>query len=145
MLRQALPDDANRLAELSTVLGYPVSAVAMRQRLTRLLGRDGELVLVAGQSGSVVGWVHGSEHELLESGRRCEILGLVVDQEHRRQGIGRQLILAVEQWARERGILQVAVRSNVQRTVSHEFYQRLGYQPAKTQHAYRKSLERIDR
>lgn len=142
-LRQALPDDANRLAELSTVLGYPVSAIAMRQRLTHLLG-DGELVLVAEQSGSVVGWVHGSEQELLESGRRCEILGLVVDQEHRRQGIGRQLILAVEQWARERGILQVAVRSNVQRIASHEFYQRLGYHRAKTQHAYRKSLEPID-
>lgn len=144
-MRRALLEDAQRLAELSTVLGYPVSAEAMGKRLTRLLDRDGGLVLVAEQAGSVIGWVHGSEQELLESGRRCEILGLVVDQEHRRQGTGRQLILAVEQWARERGILQVAVRSNVQRTASHEFYQRLGYHRAKTQHAYRKSLEPIDR
>jgi GNAT superfamily N-acetyltransferase len=84
--------------------------------------------------------VHGSEQLLLESGRRCELLGLVVDARHRGRGVGRRLVAAVEDWAAERGLDQMAVRSNVARTESHPFYERLGYARVKTQHSYRKSL-----
>jgi GNAT superfamily N-acetyltransferase len=140
-IRSAVPTDAHRLAELSGVLGYASSAAAMAQRLERLLGRAEEAVLVAElPSGQVVGWLHGSEQELLVSGRRCEILGLVVAAEHRGQGVGRELVAAVEQWAVGRGLTQIAVRSNVVRAESHPFYERLGYARAKTQHAYRKRL-----
>jgi GNAT superfamily N-acetyltransferase len=98
-------------------------------------------VLVAeSATGETVGWLHGAEQELLESGRRCEILGLVIDPEHRGQGIGRCLVGAVEAWARARDLKQMTVRSNVVRTESHPFYERLGYARAKTQHAYRKRL-----
>jgi GNAT superfamily N-acetyltransferase len=141
-VRTATADDAKRVAELSEILGYPVSAATMSRRLERILGRAGEIVLVAGRSGGLVlGWVHGSEQELLESGRRCEILGLVVDQTIRRQGIGRSLVVAVEPWAVQRGIEQIAVRSNVARAESHPFYARLGYARVKTQHSYRKRLD----
>jgi GNAT superfamily N-acetyltransferase len=91
-------------------------------------------------SGAVVGWIHGAEHELIETGRHCEILGLVVDAEHRQVGAGRLLVAAVEAWAADRGLDDVAVRSNVVRTESHPFYERLGYRRVKTQHAYRKRL-----
>lgn len=140
-IRAATPSDAQRLAELSGVLGYPVAADAMAQRLGRLLGRAKEAILVAELApGHVVGWVHGSEQELLESGRRCEILGLVIDPEYRRQAVGRSLVTALERWASGRGLDQMAVRSNVLRTESHPFYERLGYLRAKTQHAYHKRL-----
>jgi GNAT superfamily N-acetyltransferase len=122
-------------------LGYPVAVETIAQRLRRLLERTEEVVLVADLApGQVVGWLHGAEQELLESGRRCEILGLVVDGEHRGQGVGRRLVDAVESWASTRGLEQMAVRSNVVRTESHPFYERLGYVRAKTQHAYRKRL-----
>lgn len=140
-IRSAAPADATRLAELSDVLGYSVSSAAVARRLRHLLARAEEAVLVAElSSGGVIGWVHGSEQELLESGRRCEILGLVVDPEHRGQGVGRQLVAEIEQWAVERGLERMVVRSNVLRTESHPFYERLGYLRAKTQHVYRKPL-----
>ena len=41
---------------------------------------------------------------------------------------------------RRRGLGVIAVRSNVARTESHPFYERLGYVRTKTQHAYRKHL-----
>jgi GNAT superfamily N-acetyltransferase len=140
-LRGATPDDASRLAELSAILGYPVSAATMSRRLERILLLAGDIVLVAERpDGSVVGWIHGAERELLESGARCEILGLVVDQTQRRHGIGRSLVAAVESWALQRGIEQIAVRSNVVRAESHPFYEQLGYLRVKTQHSYRKRL-----
>lgn len=141
-IRSATIADADRIAELSTVLGYPADGDAMAPRLRHLLSRGEDAILVATQpSGEVVGWLHGSEQLLLESGARCEILGLVVDHAHRTQGVGRQLVGAVEAWAIGRGLGVVTVRSNIQRRESHPFYERLGYKRTKTQHAYRKQLE----
>jgi GNAT superfamily N-acetyltransferase len=140
-IRSADPADAFRLSQLSAELGYPASSTEIARRLDLLLDRENETVLVCAlPSGEVVGWLHGSEQELLESGRRCEILGLVVDPEHRGRGVGRRLVQAVEQWAIGRGLEHIAVRSNILRAESHPFYERLGYVRTKTQHAYRKRL-----
>ena len=141
MVRPATRADADRLAALSSELGYPVPAAELAERLADLLIRDGDIVLVAEREpGQVVGWVHGSEQRLLESPRRCELLGLVVDARERGRGVGRRLVAAVEDWARSRGLEQMAVRSNVTRAESHPFYEHLGYARVKTQHAYRKRL-----
>jgi GNAT superfamily N-acetyltransferase len=140
-IRRATLRDAARIAALSSVLGYPVAVETIVQRLGRLLERAEEVILVAELApGGIVGWLHGAEQELLESGRRCEILGLVVDEEHRGRGVGRRLVEAIEGWAAARGLEQMAVRSNVVRAESHPFYERLGYVRTKTQHAYRKRL-----
>jgi GNAT superfamily N-acetyltransferase len=113
----------------------------MHARVERLLGRAEDLVLVAEMPPrGIIGWLHGAEQELLESERRCEILGLVVDAEYRRHGVGRLLVDAAEAWATARGLELMAVRSNVTRSESHPFYERLGYARVKTQHAYRKHL-----
>ena len=140
IVRKAKRDDAARVAELSGTLGYPVSSEAMAQRLGRVLQLETHTVFVAEIAGSIVGWAHGAEHELLELGFRCEILGLVVAEGQRRLGIGRRLVEAIEQWARGRGLEQIFVRSNVIRPESHPFYERIGYERYKTQHAYRKAL-----
>ena len=141
MIRPASLADAAHLAALSRELGYPVTGDEMAGRLADLLARDGDIVLVAEpEPGQVVGWVHGSEQHLLESARRCELLGLVVDARMRGRGVGRRLLTAVEAWASARGLEQMSVRSNVSRTQSHPFYEHLGYTRVKTQHAYRKRL-----
>jgi GNAT superfamily N-acetyltransferase len=122
------------------MLGYPNRPAVMADRLKRLLPRGGDLVVVADQLPPVMGWLHAQEQELLDSGRRCEILGLVVAPEVRGRGVGRQLVATVEEWAAQRGIVHLAVRSNIVRTESHPFYERLGFVRLKTQHAYRKQL-----
>jgi GNAT superfamily N-acetyltransferase len=133
--------DVPRLSELSSQLGYPVSEDELGRRLGHLLSRaDHQLVVAENSAGGVVGWIHAAEQWVLESEPACEILGLVVDQGCRGQGFGRTLVDAIEVWARTRGIAAVRVRSNVVRTESHPFYQRLGYRQVKSQHVYRKSL-----
>lgn len=139
-VRRAAAADAARIAELSGVLGYPVEELVMSERLRDLQARDDNAVFVAVEDDRVVGWIHGAEHELLEVGRLCEILGLVVDASSRRTGAGRALVAAVERWAASRGLPRVSVRSNVVRVESHPFYERLGYTRVKTQHSYRKAI-----
>ena len=80
IIRAAVRADVGRLSELSAVLGYPASAEAVAARLERLAASADDLVLVAElPGGPVIGWLHASEQELLETGRRVEIVGLVVD------------------------------------------------------------------
>ena len=146
MVRRAKIADAMRVAELSAVLGYPVTREIMEQRLARVLGLEAHVVFVAETSpNEVVGWIHAAEQEILEAGCLCEIKGLVVADGQRGCGVGRHLIEAVERWAVARGLDEVSVRSNVVRIESHPFYERLGYQRFKTQHAYRKHLDSQNR
>jgi len=138
-IRKASADDAPAIAQLSGQLGYPVEADVMRERLERFLQLEEQVVFVA-ETTEVVGWIHGAENELLEVGRHAEIWGLVVADGQRGKGVGRQLIDAVEQWTRSRGLDEISVKSNVIRPESHPFYERLGFTRYKTQHAYRKRL-----
>jgi GNAT superfamily N-acetyltransferase len=78
---------------------------------------------------------------VLESGFRVEIVGLVVAEDCRRHGVGRELVQRAEQWAAGLGAATVVVRSNTKREESHRFYPALGYAATKTQAVYRKRLE----
>lgn len=140
-IRKAHATDAAWLAELSEVLGYPVEPELMQRRVATILPKPDHVVFVAeALPNLVVGWIHAAEHDILEMGSVCEIVGLVVALDQRGHGIGRHLVDRVEQWAFERGLKPISVRSNVARTESHRFYERLGYARVKTQHAYRKHI-----
>ena len=140
-VRLATINDAERLSALSTQLGYPSSPNEIERRLKLIAHSTDNVVYVAAQAeGRVVGWVHAYVSRLVESDPTAEIGGLVVDEECRRTGAGRELMRAAERWARERGCKAVTLRSNVVREAAHEFYRSLGYTIVKTQYAFRKVL-----
>src|SRR5882724_7394295 len=133
-LRAARPEDVPALAALSAELGYPVGADALSDRLMALSRHGDHCVLVAcDDRGGVVGWIHAGEQLLLDTGRRCEIFGLVVSEANRRQGIGQRLLDGAEEWARTRGLSELSVRSNIVRRSSHPFYEKHGFVHVKTQ------------
>jgi GNAT superfamily N-acetyltransferase len=142
-IRPARIEDAAALAVLTSELGHPVAAEAMRQRLDAVLGapHDGALLVSCTDEDVPVGWIHVGERTLLEADRYCEIMGLVVDAAYRRQGRAGRLVAAAERWAIERGHRQLRVSSNILRAESHPFYERAGYRRIKTQHVYSRVLE----
>ena len=140
-IRDATVADCFAIAQLTTELGYPAAEDAILARLTRILGRVDQLVLVAIVQGQIAGWLQAHTTEVLESGFRAEITGLVVCKDRRRCGIGRALIQRAEQWALTQGAESVTVRSNTQRIESHSFYSALGFTAVKTQTVYRKLLK----
>jgi GNAT superfamily N-acetyltransferase len=139
-IRPAAESDAEPIARLSTELGYPADAQAIRQRLHTLLDSRNDRVIVALDSGEVVGWLQAHASHVLESGFRVEIVGLIVSPTVRRRGVGRDLVAEAERWAGSLGAEVVVVRSNAKRTESHSFYPALGYTADKTQVVYRKAL-----
>ena len=66
-------------------------------------------------------------------GHRGWVYYLAVDESHRGQGLGRQLMLAAEDWLRERGVvkLQLMVRSANAGVL--DFYDHLGYEDSDVQ------------
>lgn len=141
-IRRAREEDCSEIARLATQLGYPTTEQAMRERLRRLLNNSSNVVFVAETpEGKLAGWIHGFLSQLLESEFRVEIGGLIVDEHFHRQGIGRELVKHIEDWGASHGAAQVSVRCQTKRLEAHQFYESLGYQPAKTQIAFRKALK----
>ena len=140
MVRLANTNDAGAIARLTTILGYPSTETETSQRLEFLIQSASYFIAVAEVSSTIVGWVAAERRLLLESGERAEIVGLIVDPDCRRGGIGRALVQAAEGWAAEQDLRVISVRSNVARIESHPFYEKLGYERRKTQHAYAKQL-----
>ncbi len=140
-IRQADLSDVESIVSLALQLGYPTTSEAMKSRLERLRENVDHVILVAElTSHEVVGWVHVSSRVSFLDEPIAEIGGLVVDQNHRRRGIGRKLIQAAERWARSKGYSKVVVRSNVVRPEAHEFYPSVGYQLSKTSRVYTKNI-----
>lgn len=139
-LRPARLDDAEAIAALATQLGYPTTTEQAVERLKQLLQIPDHSILLAEMDGSIAGWAHVERRVNLESGDRAELMGLVVDAQFRRAGIGKRLVEAVEIWAASRDLHVMVVRSNAAREASHVFYRRLGYEFIKTQHVYQKAL-----
>jgi GNAT superfamily N-acetyltransferase len=142
-LREARLEDATEIARLSGELGYPATAAEIATRLTALLDDPAHRVSVVEMAGVLLGWIAVECRMTLESGERAEIVGLVVGEEARRQGVGRILIDDAETWARALGFATLVVRSNVLRDASHAFYRSQGYAHRKTQHVYAKALDTV--
>lgn len=140
-IRPARSKDAARLAELSSQLGYPSTAVETLQRMRKLKPASLNALFVAeDRDAGVVGWAHVSVNYLMEVGTRAELNGLIVAEGQRSRGAGARLLEAAEAWARKHGCPSMSVRSNVIRERAHKFYERQGYKHYKTQKAFRKSL-----
>ena len=141
-IRRAAVNDAAPITRLAAELGYATHAETMRHRLEAILASAADLLIVAvDSSNAVVGWLQARVAHIVESGFRAEIVGLIVAPTSRRRGIGRALVLAAEDWAREMSAEAIVVRSNFKRAESQAFYPALGYATTKTQVVYRKPFK----
>ena len=140
-LRRGRIGDAAELARLSAQLGYPQATGAFERRLRRLLiSADHPVIVATDDDKMLLGFIAIEHRLMLETGDRVEIVGLVVDDAARRRGIGKQLVDAALDWARDIGVAEVIVRSNIARDQSHPFYERAGFERIKTQHVYHRRV-----
>ena len=138
-VRPLVAQEAERIAELATQLGYPSTAEQIETRLKWIADDPEHLTLVAENTqGLAIGWLHAFIARTVESDPWAEIAALVVDHPYRGQGAGRELLARAEAWARAQGVRTIRVRSNVVREGAHDFYLKLGFTLTKTQHAFSK-------
>jgi GNAT superfamily N-acetyltransferase len=139
-VRPARTEDAPALAVLAGQLGYPTSSEELSARLPEVAANPDAVILVAGERDDVQGWIHVELKRSLLAPLAAQVMGLVVDERRRSEGIGAALLAAGEAWARERGCRSMLVGTRVTRERAHRFYRRAGYDLLKTSHFFEKGL-----
>lgn len=89
-------------------------------------------LFVAEDGGTVIGTATAVVAPgLTHNGRAwMQVENVVVDASIRGTGVGRALMDACVDFARERGCYKIQLQSGNQRTDSHRFYERFGFQPS---------------
>jgi len=116
------------------------SETQVKERIESLLKKDRDIVFVYEQDDEVVGYIHGSPYELLFSESLVNVLGFVVKESHRNQGIGSRLIDRLEAWSRDNGYFGMKLLTHPNRIDAHRFYENRGYVFTKDQKNYVKNL-----
>jgi [ribosomal protein S18]-alanine N-acetyltransferase len=89
--------------------------------------------LVAMCAGNVAGFAVAS---WLRQDTVAEVEGLVVEKEHRRQGIGGALVLACRAWAAHAGASKIRLEVRASNAAAIALYGRHGFRPAGSRRGY---------
>lgn len=112
----------------------------VREKIIILTEKTKDKVIVYERNGEVIGYIHGSPYELLFSDSLVNVLGFVVREGDRNQGIGGILIGSLERWARDNRYSGLKLLSHPSRTNAHRFYEKRGYTFTKDQKNFMKKF-----
>lgn len=134
IIREVNKKDVERIQKINSLaLGYEYSIEKTKSQLNKVLDTSWNKIFVAVIDNQVVGYVHAAEYECTYMDSLKNIMALAVDSSYRELGVGKELMKAVENWAKETGSHGVRLVSGHNRTGAHTFYQRCGYQMRKEQ------------
>jgi len=132
-VRAAAPGEEGRVVPLYEWLFAPPGSkppsweerratVALRQAID---SHDCVVLVAEGDSGELVGFCTGyQDMHSVRFGYRAWVEDLAVDPERRSQGVGKALLDAAKDWARERGATHLELDSAETRADAHRFYER---------------------
>lgn len=134
-------DDAEAVCELNAKeMGYDYPLDKTAEKLKQLLESDRDKIFVAVVDNIVVGYVHANDYDVIYAPHMKNIMGIAVSSSFKKKGIGRALLSAVEDWAKNDGVDGVRLVSGAARTDAHDFYRRCGYGGEKQQINFKKKL-----
>jgi GNAT superfamily N-acetyltransferase len=120
--RRARPDEAKSILRFWKDSGASMSTTDEPGYIRRVTENPAAMFVLALLDGKIVGSLLGTF-----DGWRGNMYRLVVHPEHRRQGIGRELVRRVEQVFLEWGVRRTTVLIEVDRPHAMEFWSAVGY------------------
>ncbi|KZK41617.1 GNAT family N-acetyltransferase [Lactococcus cremoris] len=143
MIRKVEMRDVSDITRLAGVLGYPISESIVKNNMSRILNDEKQEFLVFDNGNQVVGFIEAETYDAVYSKEiMFNVLGLVVDAQEQGHEIGAQLLSALEENAKSRGINVIRLNSGVQRHEAHQFYEHQGYTSNHSQKRFLKVLEK---
>jgi ribosomal protein S18 acetylase RimI-like enzyme len=121
-------------------LGYPLSVDETKEQIKSVLSDENHCAFIAIENKKIVAWIHAFISVTIESKPFVEIGGLVVDENYRGKGIGNKLVDKIKEWAMNKNILSLRVRSNTKRIETHKFYTGIGFIEIKEQKVFSMEL-----
>ena len=120
------------------VLGYEIDQAFSQSRLAAVLSKPANQLFVAFVAGEPAGYIHLQDYDVTYAIPYKNILGLAVFEQFQRQGIGKALMQAAEDFARSDGAGGIRLNSGEGRYGAHLFYEAAGYERVKSQVNFRK-------
>ena len=133
-IRPAQSRDADALYRINLdALGYDFPLELTRERLSTVLATGRDRLFVAELNGDIVGYIHCADYDCIYQPPLKNILALAVMEKVRGRGVGKLLLTAAEDWARECGCKGVRLVSGFNRMGALGFYLACGYTDRKNQ------------
>jgi GNAT superfamily N-acetyltransferase len=131
-IREAIEDEVERVLGMYEWLFTPPGSVPpgwdpdhAREALKETIESESSEVLVAEHRGELLGFATAYlDLNSVRFGLRCWVEDLAVSPEHRSQGVGKDLLEAAKDWARDRGATHLELDSGEARHDAHRFYER---------------------
>jgi GNAT superfamily N-acetyltransferase len=128
VIRECCISDYNRIHDINQYsFGYEYPLDKTKERLSLILKRPTDKLYVACINDNVVGYIHGSDYECTYSDSLKNIMAIAVEEAFRGKGVGKALLNAIENWAKECNCCGVRLVSGFDRTNAHAFYLHCGY------------------
>lgn len=127
-IRPAAIKDTSQITALLHQLGYPDTEQAVNRRLEMLDGKTDTIILVAEDDGrQLTGCIQVVIANRLAEGPYGEIASLVVAEDVRGRGVGRQLVDSAADWLNGNGLSRMRVRCNTIRKQTTVFMSIWGF------------------
>lgn len=140
IVRQAIISDAEDIYCINkTSLGYDYDLEKQRNNLEAVLNDKTQVIFVADVDNKVVGYIHLTSYDVIYTDTYKNCLGLAVDNDYKRMGVGSALLKQGKIWAKENGAIGVRLCSGIECENAHKFYKAQGYIENKLQ----KNLKKI--
>src|SRR5215208_2048805 len=131
-VREAVAGEVERVLGMYEWLFAPPGSVPprwaperARAAIADAIADEAAVVLVAEHRGELLGLCTAYlDMNSVRFGPRCWVEDLAVSREHRSQGVGKALLDAAKDWARERGATHLELDSGDARADAHRFYER---------------------
>ena len=134
IIRQAKISDAKDIYYINkTSLGYDYDFEKQKLKIEAVLNDETQVIFVAEIDSKVVGYIHLVNYDVIYADNFKNCLGLAVDNDYKRNGIGAALLKQAEIWAKENGAAGIRLCSGAERENAHKFYESQGYAVTKLQ------------
>lgn len=139
-IRRCMVSDAKHIYELCRLnLGYDFSEQQVEANIRKLIGSPENLLMVAvDEDDECIGFVHANNHDPVYAPPMKDIMALAVYDEYRHKGIGKQLVAAVENWAKQTGASGLRTNSSIDQKNAVAFYKACGFDYIRTLYNLRK-------
>lgn len=140
-IRNAEISDAEDIYYINkSSLGYDYDLDKQRENLKAVLNDKTQVIFVADIGDKVVGYIHLTSYDVIYTDTYKNCLGLAVDNDYKRMGVGSALLKQGEKWAKENGAVGIRLCSGIERENAHKFYLSQGYIENKLQKNLKKIL-----
>ena len=136
MIRRVQTNDAQVIGRICrSELGYEASDTNIAKKIEKLCNDGNYFIRVFEdeQTQRILGFIQAERYDLLYGDDGWNVIALAVSREARRNGIGREMLRALEQEALKEGCRFIRLNCNIKRLDAHTFYKQCGFSCDKTQ------------